>query len=401
MCTRYLLAAAVVVGSVLLAALPSAAGDVPSREKIDKLIEQLGSDDFAQRLSASQELAAIGKPAFAALRKAAKSENAEVRSRALELLSKSETLAECLRAKRVHLVYKDTPLGEAAADFQKKSGYTIHLHDPDGKLKKRRITLDTGEATFWRAAELFGEKAGLTEGNIKDVMPEEPGLTDAVIRPWNGQRAITGLGPGSVTLTRIHGGPRRPFPAAIEHLILKEGKRNKWPTDDRGAIRIRAAGTSDMLKNVPKNEVVLALEVSREPKLQWQFFLTIRIDKAVDDRGQELTQVIPNAKKGITSGFGVFLLPAGAIVNGPVVIGPGNFEIRAFGECGGLSHRVPLQLRKGAKPAKSLAELKGVIAAILLAPKDKDRPAPSGPIAPGERKIVNIPFVLRDVPLPY
>ena len=101
-----------------------------------------------------------------------------------------------------------------------------------------------------------------------------------------------------------------------------------------------------------------------------------------------------------TSGFGAFLIPAGAIVNGPVVVGAGNFSIRAFGECGGLSQRVPLQLCKGDKPAKSLAELKGIITAVLLTQDDKDRPAQAGRTAPSKRTTVNIPFTLKNVPLP-
>ena len=40
---------------------------------------------------------------------------------------------------------------KAVADFKKQSGYDITLSDPEGKLKDRRITLDTGDVTFWQA----------------------------------------------------------------------------------------------------------------------------------------------------------------------------------------------------------------------------------------------------------
>ena len=38
--------------------------------------------------------------------------------------------------RRYILVYKNTPLPKAVADFQEKSGYIIHLHDPDGRAEK-------------------------------------------------------------------------------------------------------------------------------------------------------------------------------------------------------------------------------------------------------------------------
>jgi hypothetical protein len=52
-------------------------------ERIDRLIQQLGSDSFAQREEAGKAREAIGTPALDALRKAASSsEDAAVRRRA-------------------------------------------------------------------------------------------------------------------------------------------------------------------------------------------------------------------------------------------------------------------------------------------------------------------------------
>ena len=138
----------------------------------------MGSGTFAEREKATKQLDAIGVPALEALRKAAKSDDAEVKQRAEELVKKFEKQAESakmLAAKRIHLVYKDTPVSEAVADFQKKSGYTLHLHDPQGKLKDRKITLDTGETTFWHAFDLFCAKAELAEATMQDIMmPARP-----------------------------------------------------------------------------------------------------------------------------------------------------------------------------------------------------------------------------------
>jgi uncharacterized protein (TIGR03067 family) len=74
-----------VVGIVLLAALGGrlgAAPDEPLADRVARLIEQLGHDEFAKREEASKELDAIGEPALDALRKATSAEDVEIRRRA-------------------------------------------------------------------------------------------------------------------------------------------------------------------------------------------------------------------------------------------------------------------------------------------------------------------------------
>jgi HEAT repeat protein len=67
-----------------LSALSAAETDV---EKIERLIRQLGSNEFEERNAASEELEKIGKPALEALRKALKdTKDAEVHSRAKALV---------------------------------------------------------------------------------------------------------------------------------------------------------------------------------------------------------------------------------------------------------------------------------------------------------------------------
>ena len=70
------------------------------------------------------------------------------------------------------------------ADLQKKSGFRIYLHDPEGKLKDRKITLDTGETSFWHAYALLCDKAELTEASVREsdagaVSRQRPDSADA------------------------------------------------------------------------------------------------------------------------------------------------------------------------------------------------------------------------------
>jgi outer membrane biosynthesis protein TonB len=159
------------LGVVGLLATPLTAKN--DADKIDQLIEQLGSGTFKDREAATKALDAIGAPALEKLRKAAEGEELEIKRRATELIKRIEKRAESgrvLQAKRVHLVYKDMPLKEAVADFKKKSGYDIALHDPDTKIADRKITLDTGDVTFWEAFDKFCDAAGVQQITQQDMM---------------------------------------------------------------------------------------------------------------------------------------------------------------------------------------------------------------------------------------
>jgi hypothetical protein len=389
--TRYLLATLIVAGLALVISLPSPAGEAPSKEKIDKLIEQMGSGTFREREKATKELAAIGLPALEALRKATKSDDAEVRKRAGDLLPKLEIQAESKRVlapKTLRLVYKDTPLSEAVADFQKQSGYSIRLHDPDDKLKDRKITLDTGKTTFWHALELFCAKAELTEASMQDliqapqlpiavpgggapgapaapvpppaVKPAPPAKKPAPAAPAAQAPPAPALNPAPqpaaapAAKPAIARGGRVFMPGMPGQIVLKAGKSKKQPTDDGSAVRVRALPKSDTFGKAPEGEVIVALEVSPEPRLQWQAFQSLRIDKAVDDQDQKLNQVVPQVEGGAGGFGGVAAPPAPWPAARPIVM------------WGGLHQMVPVQLKKGAKAAKSLKELKGVLTAQLL-----------------------------------
>jgi WD40 repeat protein len=73
----------------LFLAVPLSAADPPTPAEIERLIQQLGSDEFKEREQASKRLEAIGAPALAQLRKAATdSDSLEIRTRAEELVRK-------------------------------------------------------------------------------------------------------------------------------------------------------------------------------------------------------------------------------------------------------------------------------------------------------------------------
>jgi outer membrane biosynthesis protein TonB len=149
------------------------AADKDDPAQIDKLIEQLGSGHFQEREAATKALDAIGAPALEKLRAAAQGDDAEIKRRATDLVKRIEKraqLSRILTPKRVHLVYKDTPLKEALEDLKKKSGYDLSLHDPEKKLADRKVTVDTGDVTFWEAFDKFCDAAGLMQTSQQEMM---------------------------------------------------------------------------------------------------------------------------------------------------------------------------------------------------------------------------------------
>src|SRR5262249_54195378 len=110
------------IGLLLPAALP--ADDKAEAERIARLVAQLGSDSFTKRAEADRALEEIGAAALPALRKAAQGKDLEIRLRAKKLIQKIEKRGangRLLVPTRVRLVYKNTPLAVAVADFARKT----------------------------------------------------------------------------------------------------------------------------------------------------------------------------------------------------------------------------------------------------------------------------------------
>src|SRR5438067_1992456 len=153
-------------------AMPFAAGRAAEPAKktdsaqVARLVKQLGSPRFAEREAATQALDALGPPALEALQHALHSRDAEIRRRAQELLPRVQRRAETIRLlapKHIRLVYKDTAVTEALDDFAKKTGFTVQLGGDRTKVLGRKVTLDTGDVTYWEAYARLCKEAGLSE----------------------------------------------------------------------------------------------------------------------------------------------------------------------------------------------------------------------------------------------
>jgi hypothetical protein len=262
------------------AAPPLPAGGRPDATELRRLIEQLGSASFSEREEATAALESAGEPALPGLRVATESEDAEVRRRAGDLVRKIELRVETehlLAPSKVKLSFKDAPLQDAISDLFKQSKCPIVLADPKGKLKDRKVTIETGETGFWEALDQLCKAAHLTEQG------QQPPMDDILIG-----RAGPAAGPGVMPPIVVGGprpGPMRAIPA-FSQITLADGDPAEQPTAYDGAVRLRGRRTSGTRGDIER--VSLDLAVLTEPKVSFQEYFSLRIDKVVDDQGQEL-----------------------------------------------------------------------------------------------------------------
>jgi hypothetical protein len=350
-------------------------------QKISRLISQLGSIKFSERRKASHALEAMDAPALDNLRKAAASSaDMEIRSRATALVARIEKRMEAatvLAPTRVHLVCKDMCVTDAVAQLAKKARINLLLHPNSvGNLAKKRITLDTGEVTFWEALDKLCLKAGLVETTMQavdsrldssiwiselpqGVLPVQPRVKNLLPQRIKGFQ-IRGLVPiqpannpvAAQPIQIVIGGNNIVFSVPAQdqsQIVLCEGKPEKVATCYAGAFRIRAR--TAVGKN--KDSAYVILEVTPEPRhLGWSLVGNPRLEKTRDERGQSLKimleEQVPDAQV-VQWGGNVRMAQVvwhTSTLHSPTVP---------------LKRTVQIQIKLGDKPAKLLADLAGHI----------------------------------------
>lgn len=143
-------------------------------------------------------------------------------------------------------------------------------------------------------------------------------------------------------------------------LILKDGASAPLPTHQAGALRIRALPPGTPLPGPARaeGETLFGLEVRLEPRLQLQSVLALRIDRAVDDKGQTLVQPT-DAVAGVSS------------------VGTGNEVLFYWDGVSDLPTNLPggpgilpVRLRLGERRSRQLKELHGTLALRVLTPPE-------------------------------
>jgi hypothetical protein len=420
---RYLLLA--LLGLVALLIVPAPAEEKVDAGKIDGLIEKLGSPAFTDREKATQALDAIGEPALEALRKAAKSSDAEIRKRATTLVDRIEQRTETARQlapTMVHLKYRNVALQEALADFRKQSGYNIVLQDPEGKLKDSRITLDTGKVSFWNALEQFCAKAGLVEADpSRGLVPVAPRL-GLPVRPAPGAAPVPpAAAPAPVPIEKVppkpakNGGPGlnaeapavAPVPGRVVEVKVevKPGAAPAVPPAPAALPAVPVLPAAVPLAPLPAAAAVVTPAVARltnpsqitlvpgkaphgpadtssairiqalpdnktyGPSTDKEIVLPLRVTPEPKLFLQRILEVrISKARDDNGQDLEVSEGPrADAPVSSVVLPGGGFVQPARTWTSGHLGHHfLPVRLKKGAKPSKVLEELSGTVGAEIL-----------------------------------
>lgn len=313
-----------------------------------ELIVKLGSRDYRERENATRALDALGGAALQELRKAVHDKDPEVRRRAetlLEVIERREETARLLAPTKVRLKLSDVSMPEAVAELAKKSGFSLKIDESAlDRLRQQRISLDTGETTFWKALDLLTQKGELFDSNY-------PGQTSRLVaRDGNGRHVVF-----EQRQAMYSGSLREATTQLYLHPLesIKTFKVYAAPVCYAGALRVRIGQQTQRTKD----EIVLPLEVSHQPNVLWEQLVDIRIDKAVDEHGQELVQALPIGDTNV------------AQIN-RVVMGLGNGMV--LNAAGGLE-KLPdqngaIHLRAGARPSKKLESISGTIVGHMRTP---------------------------------
>jgi hypothetical protein len=325
------------------AAVPAGSPIAINDKQIAELITQLGSAKYKEREAATQTLAAIGGPALEALQRAACSNDPEVGRRAQNLahiLRKRLETACFLTPLPVHLVYKNTPVLQAADDFARKTKFSIEIIGSKARLAERKITLDTGETSFWDAFNQFCEKAGLLDrvpGADSDLSSRRP------LEARLGARGIVQI----VELPSSDLGSVRTWDG---RLLLVDGRRPPLPTCNTGAVRIRALPVKGAVPDTLKDEGLFLVEVTPQPKTAWYNVVDLRIEKALDENGQDLACSL-DTRSDLSR---IAVMGSGASV----------WDAQT-GQPLPTCRDIPVRLKSGDKPTGVLREVRGVVAALV------------------------------------
>jgi hypothetical protein len=135
-------------------------------------------------------------------------------------------------------------------------------------------------------------------------------------------------------------------------ILLKDGKSPEVPTHYAGGLRLRFVSPYPISGAEPPGQLVL-LGTSAEPKIQLQSISGVRLERALDEHGQELVQVTSDRSP---------------VASDPVFIG--NFQGKARGIVGTGEQRAEVWLKAGAKRAKKLKQLTGTLSAQVQTPPE-------------------------------
>ncbi len=330
-----------IAAGLILSSLPIQAQQTKDDPNdLSRWIKQLGSSRFREREAAANSLSKQRSPqALAHLRQAARTGDADVRKRAREILDAIERLLETeqvLQPFKLRLDFKDIPIADAVADFGRRSGLKLVLADNDKqKLANRKVTVSTGEVGVWEALRQLCHAAGLNE---RPPYPATKQVYDHYEELRGGRRMVW----------MRHG----PYSQPVEESIILGDGGVARPLYLAGSLRIGVLPRPPLV-GPPARTAELTLAVDVEPRYTWGRLVSIRIDEAIDDRGQKLVRPV----------LIVGELPQQQPADELLILWSSDLDLPRTS-----SREGTVKMKLGAKLARTIKEMRGRLAAEVEAP---------------------------------
>ncbi len=306
-------------------------------QQVTRLVGQLGSRRFQDRQKASQVLEEIGAQALAPLQQAARTGDYEIRRRAEALVQQIQRRLESekfLAPKRVHFVCKNRSIPDAVAEFARITGMAVQIEPASqSRLAKQRLTLDTGDATFWEAYAQLCHKACLVEATQAAPTPQVNQYGNGMVMAYNPYQ-------------------QRP----VQPITLRIGKQPATPVCYRGAMRVRVLPPRTPLTGHTRGdgETLFGLDITPQPGMEWEGVVSMRVTRAIDENGLHLVQpgvyVGGAAEQSNQTGWVVFMNGSAPEQN---ITDP---------------TQIPVHLRLRSQRSERLNELDGVVTVQVLTP---------------------------------
>jgi hypothetical protein len=241
----------------------------PTPDEVAKLVEQLGSDEFAEREAAEKRLTELGPSVLEELRAGLKSENPETVRRVRELIRKAERRLANEKATAPTLVEinaKDKALDSILADLSKQARCEVVLGGlGPGELANKKLTVSTGgKVPFWEAVLKVCDTADLQIAGVAGF-----------------------YAPGSVPyLARGKVGVR--LAVDIQHAVVLEprGETPKRPAATCGAVLVESV---PFPRDSTSSQPAALLQMWPEPRMLWEGTAGLKVAKAVDSASAKLT----------------------------------------------------------------------------------------------------------------
>jgi hypothetical protein len=330
-------------------------------DQIDQVIRMMGSQKFADREIAVRQLDGLGPSALEPLRQASNHDDPEIRRRARELVDKIDKrllTARLLAPEKIRLNYKDEPLDRARADFAHRTGAPLKIEGEMGnggltpRQANRKITVETGEVPFWVAFDEFCRETGLVERNL---LPKKPAKGTAEVEKLR-DHEVRVMIMRQQQILAIEGAAN---PGNLSNPFhLAEGTGPILPTCQTSAIRVRALPPNMHVVGPSKaaDEIKLALEATPQPKMSFQRIVDVRIERAVDDKGQDLSQVWEPVQ---------WPWDGNDLRNVVFLDDDWNSDMLAS-----LFRQVAVRLKVGENPSKTIKELRGALSVQVQTPPE-------------------------------